>query len=154
MYAEAAAVCLDEVSHSQNVILQVKGDSESQFSLQWTAVTDQMKRSYNDLQDSTEFGAYGVALSLVRELTGMSAVLQMRKGPNSGFDYWINSASDDMLQGASRLEVSGILRGTPSAIKERLKTKKKQTEKSDSTGLPAYSCVVEFSKPEAHFVKR
>ena len=81
----------------------------------------------------------------------MSALLQTRKGP--GFDYWIGETTEN-LENASRLGVSGILNGDDTEIKKRVRGKKRQTERSDETGLPAYVCVVEFSRPESHFVKR
>lgn len=152
-YAEAAAFCLEDRQHQQGASLNVKGLQELKCQLRWPATSEQSRRSYADTQDSTEFGAYGVAIALVKEVTGLSALHQSRKG--TGFDYWIGESLDDLFQNASRLEISGILDGDDSTIKSRVKQKKRQTQRSDATTLlPAYACVVEFSRPEAHFVKR
>ena len=109
-----------------------------------------MRRAYEDLERATELGAYGVAILLVKDQTGLTAIRQSRKG--TGFDYWLGpDGADDQLvfQNAARLEVSGILSGTDSQFLTRVKQKLKQTEASDNSGLPAYACVVEFSRPQA-----
>ena len=151
-YAEAAAVCLEDRDHAQGVCLNVKGVDDRRYCLQWPPATDQTRRSYDDLQETTGHAACGVALSLAREITGLSALQQSRKG--TGFDYWIGEKLEDLFQNASRLEISGILNGDDAAIKSRIRQKKRQTDRSASTGLPAFACVVEFSRPEAHFVQR
>jgi hypothetical protein len=111
-----------------------------------------MHGTYADLQEATSFGACGVAIVVALEVTGLTVLQQARKG--GGFDYWLGSRPEDLFQNASRLEVSGILEGDEPRIRSRINSKKKQTERSDGTGLPAFACVVEFSRPEAHLVKR
>ena len=114
-----------------------------------------MRRAYEDLERATELGAYGVAILLIRDQTGLTAIRQSRKG--TGFDYWLGpDGADDQLvfQDAARLEVSGILSGTDSQFLTRVKQKLKQTEASDSTGLTAYACVVEFSRPQAEMATK
>ena len=128
--------------------------------LRWPNCTDQIRATNNVLQDATRDGACGVALKLATVLTGDVAVQVSRKG--SGFDYWIgprdttppNPASTLSYQGLKRLEISGILAGDDNAIETRVRQKVTQMKRSDETGLTGYACVVEFSRPEAHFVKR
>jgi hypothetical protein len=114
-----------------------------------------MKRAYNDLQRTTELGACGVAILLVRQVTGLTVVRASKKG--TGFDYWLGRpTSEERLpfQESARLEVSGILSGTESQFSSRVKKKRRQTEVSDSTRLPAYAVVVEFGQPQAEVSER
>ena len=51
------------------------------------------------------------------------------------------------------MEVSGIYNGQ-NKVDARVKQKLKQTNQSNSTGLPTYVSVVEFSEPSVTFVKK
>lgn len=155
VHAEAAAICLEDRSHRETVQLIVRKVDDGQFFLRWPDITDVMRRAYNDLELATELGAYGVAILLVRDLTGLTVIRQSRKG--TGFDYWLgkdDEANTLAFQDTARLEVSGILSGTESQFTTRLKQKLKQTEASDETRLPAYAVVVEFGRPQAEVAKR
>lgn len=59
-----------------------------------------------------------------------------------------------LFQRKARLEVSGILKGNDSMLRNRHAAKVEQTRKSDSMHLPAYVSVIEFSQPKAVFTKR
>lgn len=148
-YAQAAAVCLEVGKHKPGASLTVKQPAERKYCLTWQPADDQMRRTHNDHQDATKHGAYAVAFVLARELTEFQVVLQSRKG--TGFDFWLGKDDPDLFH--ARLEVSGILQGDDQIIKQRVKEKKQQPAPSNKTKLPAYACVVEFSRPEAHFVK-
>ena len=150
--AEAAAVCLENQRHKSGKTLQVFGLKEAVYRLNWPHVTRQMRSTHNDLQDATSEGTCAVAIGLARKQTGLLVVERSRKG--TGFDYWLGKDADTLFQDKSRLEVSGILNGDKSQIASRLEQNKKQNEQSDSLGLPAFVCVVEFGTPQAHFVKR
>jgi len=150
--AEAAAVCLENQRHKSGRTLRVFGLKTAEYRLTWPSVTKQMQSTHNDLQDATRDGACAVAIALARKQTGLLVVQQSRKG--TGFDYWLGKDADTLFQDKSRLEVSGILNGNESQIASRLQQKKKQTQQSDSLGLPAFVCVVEFGAPQAHLEKR
>lgn len=152
MFADAAAVCLEHNEHASGACLAVLGVKRRKYCLNWPSTTDQIRRSHNDLQDATTHGAYAVAISVAKEVTGLTVVNQSRKG--TGFDYWLGDDEDNLFQEAARLEVSGILKGEDTHIKTRLRVKKKQMARSDSLKLTGYACVVEFSRPQAHLVKR
>ena len=146
--AEAAAVCLDDRKHTSGVSLQITGLQKQERVLTWPSVTDQQRRCYNDLQEATERGAYGVAILVVKELTGQLVVERSKKGP--GFDYWLAHADDEQLfSNKARLEVSGILSGTDTEMRGRTRQKKKQIQPSARLA-PGYVAIVEFSKPTAH----
>jgi len=146
--AEAAAVCLEDRNHQTGVCLQRAGLMTEDLHVEWLPVDDQNRRCYADMQEATERGACGVAILVVKEVTGMVVVERSKKG--TGFDYWLGSEDYDGLpfQGTSRLEVSGILTGTNTQIDARLKQKKDQIAPTDHIA-PGYVAVVEFGKPVA-----
>jgi hypothetical protein len=155
VYAEAAAVCLDNQGHQEPVALSVRRIDRPGYILRWPQLTETMRRAYHDLERATELGAYGVAILLVRATTGLTAVWQSRKG--TGFDYWLgpNGTEDRLVfQESTRLEVSGILCGTESQFLTRLRQKLGQMEASDATGVRGYAVVVEFGRPQAEVAMR
>jgi len=150
-FAEAAAVCLDEQGHELGVHMQVGGSFDELFAVSWPTVTEQMRRQWNDPEEATENGAYGVAILLTQRLTGLSALKRSRKGP--GFDYWVGKPDSLLFQDAAGLEVSGIRQGDSKAVAARVRQKLRQVRRSDGT-LPAYVVVVEFSAPRSQVVMK
>jgi hypothetical protein len=145
--AQAAIVCLENQGHASGVNLQVDDPFLRRAVLEWSVVlTEAMRRYWNDLEEAAEQGAYGLAILLMRHLTGYTVVERSRKG--TGFDWWLG-AEDDLFQAKARLEVSGILRGSKRRIRSRVSAKKKQTQSSQHLLLPAYIVVVEFGAPQA-----
>ena len=146
---ESASVCLAQNGLSIGVLLKVSGIRNTSFALKWPSITQQLLDTYNDLQDATEDGAYGIAILLLRELEGLTVIQRSRKG--TGFDYWLGDGtrfgSDPSLvfERLARLEVSGILKGTTADKKARLTQKRKQVQRS--AGIPAYIVIVEFNTP-------
>lgn len=149
--AQAASVCLEDQEHKSGVQLNVDGEYDWKFSLVWDIVTEQMRRCWADRGFAVEQGAYGIAALLVPTLTGFELERSIR---GTGFDFWLGSKKDILFQKKARLEVSGILKGSESEIKARVKQKKSQTRRSDSTLLPAYITIVEFGQPLSRVVKR
>lgn len=151
--AEAAAVCLEAEEHSpdQRAILRVHGEFAGELDLSWDAAPPSAAATWADEPYATEQGAYGIALLLVEESTGLTAVERARKG--GGFDYWLGAedAGQDLFQSRTRLEVSGIRRGSRSVVQSRVRRKLQQTQKYDEP-LPAIIVVVEFGDPQAETV--
>lgn len=143
--SQACAVCLESQGHQQGKDLFVQGDYSNTYSLQWPPVTQQMLRCLNDDEVATEHGAVGIAVLLVARLVGFSVIERSRKG--TGFDYWLGDDGEVPFQNKARLEISGIRKGDDAAIKNLVNKKKRQTNRSDELGLPAYTVIVEFSRP-------
>jgi hypothetical protein len=154
--AEAASVCFAIKGHPSlvpmTVFLKLERESQLTCRVLCLTITDAMLRAYDDLQDATEDGAYGVAILLLKTIEGFSVVRRARK--RSGFDYWLGYAHDPALQNKARLEVSGIIEGDESEIRARVAQKLRQTDRSDDTGLPASVVVVSYVKPESWVVKK
>src|SRR5438128_23 len=75
LMAQAAAVCLDHQAHTSDVRLVVDGAFSATFSLAWSeGITEPKRRFWSDLEEATEQGAYGVAILLIRALTGYTVI--------------------------------------------------------------------------------
>lgn len=153
--AQACCVCLSHHSHNDGTQMVVKGAFSKTFRIRWEAssVTPQVRRTWNDMQEATEYGAACLACLLVLDLTEYTIIERSWKG--TGFDYWLGYSEDEPLfPPRSRLEVSGILNGTDSQLGKRTKEKIKQTSPSDHLDLPALAVVVEFSRPIAQIATK
>ena len=170
--AKAAAVCLECQGHVSGVKLTVRGMSNRRYTLTWPLVSAQSQRTRADLRKATYDGAEGIATLLAKRQIGYTVVASSRIG--TGVDYWLGDSNnvnvtkvermmtdemadllqDDSLVVRGRMEVSGILRGSDSDIRERVRSKLRQTDQSDETELPAYVVVVEFGRPIAEVRKK
>jgi len=132
--------------HQSGVPMAIEGDYSATFRLTWNPLTEKHHRTCADMQEATEYGAYGVAILVVRETTGKTVLERSAKGP--GFDFWIGDEENTELpfQGFTRLEVSGILSGDAKHVKSRMQVKKEQVTPSDDQGA-AFIAVVEFGRP-------
>jgi hypothetical protein len=147
--AEAAAVCLESRSHKTGVRLLRAGLMPEDLHIEWQPIDEQKRRGYGDMQEATEWGASGVAILVVKEVTGMVVIDRSRKG--TGFDYWLGDKDYDgrpFAGAVSRLEVSGILAGTRSQVDARISQKRDQIKPSDHLAS-GFVAVVEFSTPIA-----
>ena len=151
--AEAASVSLETNGHAPPSTCDVDGEVTASHELSWPPIDDQIRRTWGDLDEAVEHGAYGLAALLVAEHTDLEVVERSRKG--KGFDYWLGPKGEDTLlfQRTARLEVSGIGRGDESAVTARVKKKLKQISVSDGQ-LPGYVVIVEFGSPRARVIKK
>lgn len=147
--AEAGAVCFNDQNHESGSTLKIEGVFNGEALVTWQPVTDEMKRTWHDMEVAAENGAYGVAILLIKELTDYEVVQRSRKG--TGFDYWLGSKNDTLFQSMAKLEVSGILSGDMSRINDRKNVKLKQVAKTRNE-LDSYVIIVEFGSPAAHMV--
>jgi len=131
--------------------LIVEGTVQGVFLLEWSLdVTEAMRRFWADPDETTEQGAYAIAILLMRALGGYTVV--ERACRPTGIDWWLGHA-DNLYQATARLEVSGIREGDPRAINSRVKAKAKQTERSVTSGRISFVVVVEFGEPTARVVR-
>src|SRR5579864_6085092 len=149
--ANAAAVCLDCNKHASGVRLTVSGEYRRQIEVCWDGPTEQVRRSYADLQEATELGAAGVAIAALNRFAGFVVMQRSRKG--TGFDYWISRkdvASGPLFQNCAPLEVSGILNGDDAELQRRVRIKKDQISVANTRDGKV--AVVEFGAPRTRIV--
>lgn len=140
---QSAAVCLDQHAHRPGVRLVVEGALRSNYMLHWPNVSEQIRRSYADLQMAVEYAAIGVAIAVIRDITGLSVIGRSFKA--AGFDFWLGTEADALFQHKVRLEVSGILRSDEATIRTRLSQKYAQVSRLGD--VPILIAVVEFGTP-------
>lgn len=154
LHLENVLVCLERFAHVSGVKLEVRGEFQQTFRLIWDSeITTQMRVSWADSDENTEFAACGIAFLVVQALTDYVVIERARKG--TGFDYWLaDKRSPRPFQRSARLEVSGIGKAdTEGEIRARVNDKIKQIERVKAK-LPAYVVVVEFSRPIVQVVRR
>lgn len=147
---EAASYCLENQGHNHRVYMTVVGDVGDNCIVVRRAINEPAQKSWQDLQEATEYGAYGVAILLILEFTEYTIVERSCKG--TGFDYWVGINNSMLFQKRARLEVSGILNGSDSAITYRLRQKIEQVNRIRHA-LPAFIIIVEFGTPKSR-IKR
>lgn len=152
--AEAGSFCFVREGHNAGVILETEGDSEESFIVDWNnKITNQIKRTWNDTEEATEYGAEAIAILFVKEVLGLIPVVRSQKG--SGIDYWIGILDDNEIPIIKAgLEISGIKKANSSnTIRARVRKKKNQTKALAESDILVYIVVVEFSLPKLNFKK-
>ena len=119
--AEAGGVCLESQGHTQGVQLIVRGYSDNVYTLVWPPITEQSRRSWNDPENATEYGALGFGILIAKAEIGYEVIRRSWKG--TGFDYWIGEASDEGFVNKAGLEISGIRDGDEHIIRARVREK-------------------------------
>ena len=84
--AEAASHCLQCNHHEDPVFLYITGDVCMACNLKWSEVTERNAGTWADLQEATEYGAYGLAIIVALPLTDTRRVERSPRG--TGVDYW------------------------------------------------------------------
>lgn len=151
-YAEAAAVHLSEVTTPPSAMTyrHVSDGRDEEYAVDWVPPAARTVAAWHNEIDTTEAGAYGIALGVVETDLGLRASGRVHQG--GGADYWVQPAGTEVnpedgeldLQEARRLEVSGI-RECPSeaALLQRLGQKVAQLHRGGEDG--GYAVVVAFN---------
>lgn len=150
---ENSIVMMHRSGHKSPTHMTLEGKLNDVVVLHWNdTFNEQMDRTYADHQENTERAAVCLSVVLAKHLTGHTVLIRSRKG--TGFDYMLGDEEDVFLPKA-RLEISGIERETPNnTMQVRFNKKTEQVKPTDSTGLPAYISVIEFSNPKALFDRK
>ena len=142
-YSEAASVCFDR-HHASPVDLTIQRQASLQVSASWSPPDESLKRAWANETDTTEAGAYCVALAAVETTEGLVAIA--RAETRTGADYYLGPSgmNPNDLEKSHRLEVSGVDVGGLSSLNDRLRQKIDQAAAGRSS-LPAIAAVVGFA---------
>lgn len=121
-----------------------RGEQSCKGMTAWKPTDARTKGAWANDTDTTEQGAYGVALVAIEATDGLVAV--RRAETHTGADYYLGPPGQVLedLEKSHRLEVSGVDKGSITALKTRLNVKVQQA-KDGNSNLPAIACVVGFS---------
>jgi hypothetical protein len=142
-FTEAASVCLHRHHRSPAEYEVWYDDGRAALVLEWIAPEERTLAAWANTIDTTEAGAVGVVLAALEQSTGLVAI--RRAETRSGADYYVGPAGTgrEDLEHCLRLEISGVDRGSASAVYLRVAQKIQQTLRGDSN-LPALVGVVGF----------
>jgi len=155
-YCQGAHVSLER-HHSSPVLIRVSSEfngspQQADYTVTWNHIGERARAAWANEDDATRDGAYAVSLAALEIQCSLVAV--SRAPTKSGADYYVNrimsftgaGAVDlpDLLEGALRLEVSGVDHGDVGVIESRLRQKKEQTRRGQGTE-PAIATVVGFA---------
>lgn len=142
--------------------MRVEGDWAAVVDIKWRLLGKSANKTWEDLQEAAEHGAYGLAALLLETLADLTVVGRSVKG--TGFDYWVADLNrfdqqqfqgpDPSFENCERVEVSSILQGSDARVSARVEEKKRQTDRSKGLKIPAIIIVVEYGTPQARMVKR
>lgn len=153
---ENCIVALESIPHITGCELDISGLHTGKVPLNWN--TEVNKNGYKEEKKYTEKGAEAISFFLAMEYTEYEILEEAIIG--TGVDYWLGYGEnhedyDPLNFFNARLEISGILRETrTNSFTKRISEKKKQTNASDGSGIPAYVSVIEFSTLKAHISKK
>ncbi|MEQ9449466.1 MAG: hypothetical protein RLN70_11270 [Rhodospirillaceae bacterium] len=111
----------------------------------WVSPSARLQAAWGNQIDTTEAGAYCIALAAIEITCGLYAV--SRAETKSGADYYLaptGSAPTD-LESLIRLEVSGIDAGDSKTVATRLAQKIKQLQ-SGTSNTPGIASIVGFNQ--------
>lgn len=143
-YLEAARVCLDRHHQSPREVIVIDNANRIVIAIEWEKSDQRTRNAWANAEDTTEAGAYCVALAHAEITRGLVAV--HRAQSRTGVDYYLGDASEQVndLEACMRLEVSGTDQRDSSVIRHRLIQKQDQARRVASH-LPALATVVAFA---------
>lgn len=142
-YAQAAEVCFNRHYDSPaEITTESELCSVTTCRLEWDAITEKRRNSYNNKKDATEDGAYAVSIAILRQFCDHLTV--KRAEQLSGSDFIVIPVGDEDFERARRLEVSGTEDDDSLELPRRLEAKLEQLARGLSD-LPGIASVVSFS---------
>lgn len=111
--------------------------------VEWQETDNRTRGAWANEIDTTEMGAYACVLAAVELFNGLVAVF--RAETETGADYYVAplGADVDDLEEHIRLEVSGVDRGSESAVRYRLRRKVDQLARGGGD-IPGIAGVIGF----------
>ncbi|MES2210151.1 MAG: hypothetical protein V4515_08200 [Chloroflexota bacterium] len=160
-WTRSAAVCLSRHHTSpQDFDVSLRDGASSTYETGWEQPTDDHLRALGSELNTTEYGAYCVALAAAHAHLGRMALA--RTGAGTGADWWLVPIEADTTapveydldrEDLFKLEVSGVDRRSEPEMKKRLAKKIAQVQKGRTPVAERYAAVVGFEALEVRMVK-
>lgn len=154
--AEAAAYSLHVQGHRSGIILEVEGDFNDQFIIEWTdKIDNQVLNTWKDHNEAVEYAATAIAILLLLKFTNF--VIAERSFQHGIGDYILTTKEQNAYIGNEKqisgfLEVSGIWQESKgNTLNIRLRKKKEKFKKR--FGKSAFIIIAEFSLPKAKMIQ-
>ncbi len=167
-YAEecysALLICLEYHNHKSGTETDLHNLNETlvmlemvKLELVWTKhIEDDDRRIWGGPSNAAERAGEGMAWLIIHEFTDYTVINRSLK--KTGVDFWLGYKEDAeklVFQEKARVEAKGRTElKSYSKINRVLEKAVEQTEQSDSTNLPAYIVLTEFSRPEIYLVEK
>lgn len=152
--ARSASVCLSANQIKVNPT-KISSNTGDKIEVYWIKPNAAMLRTYQNRNDRTKDGAFGVAVLYMLEKYNV-IFARSDKATGHGVDIYFSekTANTFFYQEKCCVEVSGIHTETKTnSVNRRIKDKLERLGKSKPTNLPARIVVVEFSKPHLEYVE-
>ncbi len=153
-YKEAAICALTICGHKKGVQVKIFGVLEEKIELFWTDdIGEGVAKGWKDEAELVEYGATGIALLLLLNLTDYTIFERSPKGTRA--DFWVGKINEDGEEELTGLlEISGMKKETPNnRINARLNKRIKRMEESPFRTIPFYVFIIEFTAPKVKYHK-
>ena len=155
----ALLVCLEHNNHKSGTETDLRDLDETlvRLELVWTKpIEDNDRRNWGGPSNAAERAGEGMAWLIIHGFTDYTVIKRSLK--KTGVDFWLGYKEDVeklVFQDKARMEAKGRTElQYDSQIQRVVNEALEQTEQSDSTNLPAYIVVTEFSRPVIYLVKK
>ena len=155
----ALLVCLEYNDHKSGTEADLRDLNETivRLKLVWTKpIEDNDRRNWGGPSNAAERAGEGIAWLIIHEFTDYTVIKRSLK--KTGVDFWLGYKEDVeklVFQDKARMEAKGRTElKYDSQIQQVVKKAREQMEQSDSTKLPAYIVVAEFSRPVIYLVEK
>lgn len=155
----ALLVCLEHNSHTSGTETDLRNLNETleRLNLVWTrSIEDNDRRNWGGPSNAAERAGEGMAWLIIHRFTDFTVIKRSLK--KTGVDFWLGYKQDVeelVFQDKARMEAKGRTElRYESHIRQVVNKALEQTELSNSTGMPAYIVVTEFSRPVIYLVEK
>ena len=140
-FGEAASLCLARHHEPPIDFLIQYGGRSTLREVIWIPPDDRIRRTWGNVDETTEYAAYGLSIAAIEEELGL--VVVGRADIRTGADWYLANTVNGDLEAAYRLEGSGVDHGNRRYLHSRLVEKCEQV-RNGSSNLPAIVSVVGF----------
>lgn len=150
---ECCIVSLMRNKHEEGVPLSILNLKNFKLALHWDLPgAEQLVQKYPDNEKTIDQAAECLSVLVALRLTKNTII--ERSVQKTGFEYWLGDKNEPLFHGKARLKTAGVLSGDHKEVEARFKQEYSKLKPAETTELPGYVSVVEFSQPGAKFAQK